>query len=350
MKKIRFLVATSLIAGGSTFVGQSVMADDDDERQRPNPITRMMSLDKNEDGKISKDEAPERLASMFARADKNEDGFLNEEEIRQAFASRVTDREAERGDGERGPQFGDRDGMRRRGPLDEDGRPERGPRDGDRQRGGREEGMERDRDRPAGPPQSVLMSVIDRNRDGKISEQEILNAVKAIKSLDKNEDGIIDADELRPPRRGPGDLGAGDRGPEGRRDGDRGPEGGPGFREGFRERMRERAGDRGPGGGPPSPEGFVKMMLERMDKNDDGELSGDEIPERMAERLKQIDKNGDGAVDKKELEAMAEQVRRGRGPGAAGDRPGPGFRERGRRGAEDAGDRDRSERPVEDKS
>ncbi|MEP3481753.1 MAG: hypothetical protein ABJZ55_21100 [Fuerstiella sp.] len=74
------------------------------------------------------------------------------------------------------------------------------------------------------------------------------------------------------------------------------------------------------------------MMIERMDKDDDGKLKGDEIPERMAGRLADIDKNDDEAIDKAELAAMAEQMFRGRERGGerGGDRE-SGGRANGRR-------------------
>jgi collagen type III alpha len=42
-------------------------------------------LDQNGDGKISRDEAPERMREGFDRMDRNGDGFLSEEELRAAF-------------------------------------------------------------------------------------------------------------------------------------------------------------------------------------------------------------------------------------------------------------------------
>ena len=92
---------------------------------------RFKAADANGDGKLSKEEAPDRLKENFDRLDANSDGFIDEAELRQAFSRRA--------DGERRP-----DGARR-----PDG--ERRP-DGDRPRdgGGR---LERrpDSDRPAEP-------------------------------------------------------------------------------------------------------------------------------------------------------------------------------------------------------
>jgi len=78
---------------------------------------------------------------------------------------------------------------------------------------------------PGGPMQRPMLgplwAALDVNHDGVIDEKEIEHAAEALKKLDKNGDGKITPDEVRPPR------------PEGAR----GP-GGPGF-------------DRGPGGPPP---------------------------------------------------------------------------------------------------
>jgi hypothetical protein len=45
-------------------------------------ISRILESDKNEDGKISKDEASDRLKQNFDRADENGDGFIDEAELK----------------------------------------------------------------------------------------------------------------------------------------------------------------------------------------------------------------------------------------------------------------------------
>jgi hypothetical protein len=72
-------------------------------------------------------------------------------------------------------------------------------------------------------PPPPVMAALDANHDGVIDATEIANASAALMTLDKNSDGKLTPDELRPPR------------PEGRRQG--GPNGGNGPR-----------GPRGPGG------------------------------------------------------------------------------------------------------
>ncbi len=54
--------------------------------------------------------------------------------------------------------------------------------------------------RPHGPPHGgPLFDALDTNHDGVISADEIANAATALKTLDKNGDGQITREELRPP-------------------------------------------------------------------------------------------------------------------------------------------------------
>jgi len=73
--------------------------------------------------------------------------------------------------------------------------PDRTPREGRPGPGGPGPG-------PGGGPRFVmpLMQALDANGDGIIDETEIANASAALKKLDKNGDGKLTPDELRPPR------------------------------------------------------------------------------------------------------------------------------------------------------
>jgi len=72
-----------------------------------------------------------------------------------------------------------------------------------------------------------------------------------------------------------------------------------------------RGGPGGPGGG-----NFVEFVM-GFDNNGDGEVTKDEMPEQMQQRLLQrADANGDGALDKEEVKKFAEQM--GQGGGARG--------------------------------
>ncbi len=59
---------------------------------------------------------------------------------------------------------------------------------------------------PGGPntgghrPPPPIIAALDTNHDGVIDADEIANASKALKKLDKNGDGKLTQDELRPPR------------------------------------------------------------------------------------------------------------------------------------------------------
>ena len=59
------------------------------------------------------------------------------------------------------------------------------------------------------PPPSPIFEALDLNHDGVISADELAKASESLKKLDKNGDGQLTHDELRPPR------------PEGDRGGDR---------------------------------------------------------------------------------------------------------------------------------
>ena len=250
----------------------------------PSIVERMMAFDKDEDGQISKEEAPERLQSMFSRADSNEDGFLSREEVTAEIGGRQgaeTDARPGPPEGRPGNRGGFREGMR----------PESG-------RGGFGGGA------PRGPggfgsPLAVI-AALDVDGNGEISAQEIDLAVVSLRKLDRNKDGKLDRSEM------------GGAGPDGR---------GPGF---------GGVGMGGPGGGDVS-----SFMLQRFDADKDGKLTGDEIPERMRENLEGIDTNKDKSIDKSELKAMASRVQRGGRGGFGGGRQGDGGRP-GREGDERA--------------
>ncbi len=107
-----------------------------------------------------------------------------------------------------------------------------------------------------------MIIALDIDKDGVISAVEIENAVAALKTLDKNTDGKLTEDEMRPPR----------------------PPRGSG------------RGGRGPGD-------FMARIMEH-DKNKDGKLSKDELPEERRDFYIRLDTNKDGVIEKAEIEEM----------------------------------------------
>ena len=69
-------------------------------------IERLMAMDANKDGKLSKEELPERMQSMMARGDKNEDGVLDKEEIMASARERSGNGVGGFGGGRPGVGFG----------------------------------------------------------------------------------------------------------------------------------------------------------------------------------------------------------------------------------------------------
>lgn len=141
---------------------------------------------------------------------------------------------------------------------------------------------------PGRPPHDPLRAALDADGDHELSADEIKNASTAVAKLDRDGDGRIDHEEFRPPRPpGPPSPGfEGRRPPRGEFPpglpprGER-PEGRP---------PRDFGGPRGqrPEGGPP----------------------GRPSPERFVERAMAFDADGDGKIDRQELEKFADEMRR----------------------------------------
>lgn len=139
---------------------------------------------------------------------------------------------------------------------------------GEGQRGGR-------------PGPEAMFERFDANKDGKLTEDELPErAAQMIMKADANGDKAVTLDEIKA--------------------------------------AQAKRGEGRPGVGRPAPEEIIK----RFDKNGDGKLSKDEIPEGMAARLGQADGDGDGTVTKEELEAAFKKMQGRRG--GQGTPPGRG--------------------------
>ena len=140
---------------------------------------------------------------------------------------------------------------------------------------GQEEGRRR-----GGPPggfmrMNPVLTALDADKDGTVSASELSNAGAALKALDKDNDAKLSAEELRPQFGGRG----------------------------------------GPGGGPQE---MVTRLME-FDKNSDGVLTKEELPERMQGLMERGDADKDGKLTKDELTKSAGSMRGG-GPGGPGGR------------------------------
>jgi len=126
------------------------------EQPAPGPsaddlLSMLLSFDKNGDGKLQKAEVSERQAGLFDRGDTNKDGVLDGTELKKLAADQAAAPVA--------PPSGPRGGF---GRFD------------------------------------VASVALDADQDGEISSQEIAGSATALKVLDKNTDGQITADEVRP--------------------------------------------------------------------------------------------------------------------------------------------------------
>ena len=194
---------------------------------------RLMALDANKDGVLTIEEVPERMQPMFQRGDTNHDGKLTGDEIR-AMAEAQAD-----------PQ----------------GRP-----------AGRNNAAVQLRTDP-------ITDAIDFDHDGIFSAAEIASAPGALKTLDKNGDGMLSAEELRVRQQTP----------------------------------RERAAH----------------SMDEWDGDRDGFLTKGELPDRVQANFDAMDLNHDGKVDLEELTTYMATQPIGRPGGGGPGVPGAGPRTAG---------------------
>ena len=154
-----------------------------------------------------------------------------------------------------------------------------------------------------------VMRALDIDRDGTLSSKEIEGAVTALRTIDKDGNGKLTADELMPAG-GPGGPGRGGRPPRGERPG------GPG-----------RPGPGGPGPGGPGP-GMLRMipLITALDVDGDDEISAEEWKD-AASSLRTLDRDDDDRLAGDELMPAFGPPPGGRGgfggPGGFGGEMGP---------------------------
>lgn len=275
-------------AGLSIAVLSATVVFAEDEPRRGGLFER---LDKNGDGVIKADEVDERGKRLFERllsqADKNEDGALTKEEAEAGLAGRQ--RPTEQIGGRPGGGRFEPGAMLKRIDKDEDGKISQ--------------------DEAVGPLKQNFDKV-DENGDGYLTQDEIRGAfakmrgqmsdriAAALKEMDANGDGKISVDEA----------------PEGRKEMIKRVlerTGGDAIEIDKLKEMMGRFGGQRPGNRPGQGDGAGAIMqrLKQADADANGKLSKEEAPERLKARFDDLDANGDGELEEKELKALFERIR-----------------------------------------
>ncbi len=280
------------------------------------------ALDRNQDGKLTRDELPKQIADSIMAADADGDGMVTQAEL-EAAGQKLVGPGSDAGiEPEIAPEMEEAAKPEAEAPPEESPKPQAdakteksakpqaaakpetstkpaakpkaetaaktassakpqvaktaggaGAESGNRP-GGRAEA----RGGPGGegrPSPGQMFAHLDKNQDGKLTKDELPERMgDRIMAADSNGDGAVTQAELQAARE--------------RMGGRRGPD----------------AQGRGGGEGRPDP----AQLFTRLDKNNDGKLTKDELPEWMTERLMAGDTNGDGVITKAEFEAAREKM------------------------------------------
>jgi len=94
--------------------------------------------------------------------------------------------------------------------------------------------------------------------------------------------------------------------------------------QGDKQTVKKRPASKGSSMGAADPSAMAGMMIERMDKDGDGKVSADEMPQQRRAGFSKSDTNGDGFLDKTEIAAAMSRARSGGasgGPSRGGSSP-----------------------------
>ncbi len=266
----------------------------------PDPVQLFNRLDANKDGKITAnevpDEASERFGQLLARADKDGDGALTQQEVSDGIKSFARDFKAA-GDAARDPhqifKYLDTDGD---GKIVADDVPE-----------GRRDGFKR------------LLPLFDRDRDGKMNEEEFVAAMSLVRGLqgDKSEEGANrrnarpDSSNIERRSDAAADMPADSAGSRSSADPGDKPRGDKQRRD--QQRRPEAARDRAARvRRSVDPEMFGQRMHDRLmslDKDHDGRISREEFNGPLSEQFNKLDANHDGVIDSQEIDDRVNQMK-----------------------------------------
>jgi Ca2+-binding EF-hand superfamily protein len=227
-------------------------------RPQLDPKRVFQNLDKNKDGKLTRDEAQgrPRILALFDRLGKDE---LTVDDLTAAFSG---------GGGKKAAKKAQK-------------------------KAAATEKMADSEESPRGLP--AFLRMLDTDHDGRLSREELSKAVELFDRFDRNHDGFLDQKELMEMP----SVASSDE-----------PTITPSQGFGRLRRRQAAQADRN-----------VTQLLQRADADGDGKLSMEEAPPFLKKQFAKIDTNGDGFLDKSELEAWFRQHRRLAGNAPEGANP-----------------------------
>ncbi len=246
--------------------------------KKRNPEMLFKRLDKNKDGILSEDELNKKgkgagmVKRLYKKLDKEPGDDISKEEfmeIAQAFGKNKGNKNK-----------GNNKGFGKADEKDKFGKGPKGKKGDKMERGGRHHIPK-------------FFEVLDSNNDHSLSKEELSKAGDLLDELDEDGDGSLSPREIL----GPPPEGFGNRG-------DRGKKGNNRFNK--RGSENKKPGKNGFGNKSGKKKGFsggkrAEKFMERFDKNDDGQLSSEELPKKFRDKFDEVDSDSDGFVTKEEL-------------------------------------------------
>lgn len=235
-------------------------------------------LDTNGDGKLTAREGSEQmqpiLKAILLRLGRDSDGSISQEEF-----------------GRWALQYGRRSNN---DPAEQTPQPVRSP---ERPNPGNPADM------PANQPGQfeapAFLRVLDRNQDGALDRDELANAARLMESLDGNNDGRLDARELMGFQRSrdgqPDPANRPNERPNRPASESTRPNPAPAPSDSNLPEIRPNANARD--AGTAARDAVVKRIFTQMDRDGDGAVSREEVPERVSQaEFEKLDANGDGKL------------------------------------------------------